>query len=311
MKDTILVTGITGFLGSHIGKMLCENDYKVFATRRQKSILKNCCDYEDKISWINVDEDDWKDRAIAVAPATIVHAAWTGVAATERDDWELQTKNLSFLQDLLDIAQRSNSHKIIGLGSQAEYGRADKIISESGPLRPSNAYGALKIVASEMIKGFAHLHQVSWYWCRVFSVFGENEGADWLLPSVIQNMLAKKKGMDFSPGDQEYAYLYVKDFAEAIEKVITSTEAPSGCYNISGIQPLALKDIITLIRNSINQDFQLNFGALPYRDNQSTLVAGDMTLYNKTFGTLPTTPLEQSIQNTIEFYTSNLPNEGI
>lgn len=304
MKEVILITGITGFLGCHLGKLLCENNYQVIATRRSNSSLKNCTEFQEQIKWIYIDDDNWKDIITGYQPAIIIHAAWIGVAAAERDDWELQTKNLSFLQDLLFIARQSGTQKIIGLGSQAEYGFIDTIVVESHPLKPTTAYGAVKIISAQLLKDFCVKHTIQWYWLRVFSVFGEKESTKWLLPNVIKTIAAKQvKKMSFSPGDQQYAYLYIKDFANAIKNIVINKGNNSGIYNVSSSRPLPLKHIISFIKDIIDPAFVLEFGALPYRQNQSMLIAGDVTLFNKVFGSVAQTSLEESINNTINFYT--------
>lgn len=307
-----MITGVTGFLGCHIGKLLIENNYQVIATRRNRSILKNCVEFQEQITWVNINEDNWKDKIIAQKPQIIIHAAWTGVTAIERDNWELQSKNLFFLQDLLYIAQQSKTQKVIGLGSHAEYGFIDKIVSETYPLNPTNAYGVCKIINSQLLKYYCIMHNIQWYWFRIFSIFGEKESAEWLFPNVIQNIVAKNSNkMAFTPGEQQYAYLYINDFANAIKSVIINQDNTSGYYNISALKPLQLKVIITLIRDLIDQNFSLEFGALPYRQNQSMLIAGDMTHFNEVFGSLQTTPLEESINNVINYYTRKIFNESI
>ncbi|MDQ6843715.1 MAG: NAD-dependent epimerase/dehydratase family protein [Bacteroidota bacterium] len=312
MKEVILITGATGFLGCHLSELLTEHNYKIIATKRAKSNLKNCIEFQDKITWINIDEDEWKDKLIGWQPKIIIHAAWIGVSATERSDWELQSKNLLFLQDLLFIARKSKTKKLIAFGSQAEYGSIDNIVTEFYPLNPTSAYGVFKILSSQLLKYHCEIHKIEWYWFRLFSVFGEKEGAEWLIPNVIQTILARdKKSMAFSPGEQQYAYLYVRDFVNAIMKAIVNKENKRGCYNLSAVQPLPLKLIITLIRDKIDPAFKLEFGALPYRHNQSMLIAGDMTLFNESFGSIEITPFEESINNTINFYASKLLNESI
>ena len=312
MEEVILITGITGFLGCHLGKLLVENNYQVIATRRKESSLKNCVEYQEQIEWINIDEDNWKERIIALQPTTILHVAWMGVSAIQREDWEKQTKNLFFLQDLLFIAKKSNTRKIVGLGSQAEYGLIDSVVSESHSLKPTTAYGAVKVVSCQLLKNFCVQNNIKWYWLRVFSVFGEKESLGSLIPDVIQNIAAKKvKMMAFSPGEQEYAYLYVKDFVKGIRKVIVNQNNSCGIYNISANRPTSIKMITTLIRDIIDPDFILEFGSLPYRQNQSRLIAGDVTLFNKVFGSLEETTFEEGINNTIKYYASESFNESI
>ena len=312
MKEVVLITGVTGFLGSHLGKFLQEQNYFVIGTRRDASNLKNCIEFNDRITWLNIDEDLWKEKAIGWKPKIIINAAWSGVKALERDDWGLQAKNLNFLQDLLYIAENSNTQKFIGIGSQAEYGFTDRIIKESHPLSPTNAYGALKIVASKLIKYYCELHSMPWYWLRIFSVFGEKEDEKWLLPSVIKKLSSKEnRKMEFSPGEQQYAYLYIKDLVDAIIRVVVMQGNRSGVYNISGTHPLPLKMLLTLIRDKMNPGFELEFGSLPYRKNQSMVIAGDMSLFNQVFGSFQTTNLEEGLNRIIEYYTSKALNESI
>jgi nucleoside-diphosphate-sugar epimerase len=306
LNNVVLITGVTGFLGCHIGELLCNNNYKVIATRRSSSNLKNCLEFQEKITWVNIDDSNWKEQIISCHPTIIVHAAWIGVTAAERDDWEQQSRNILFLQDLLQIAKESNTNKFIGLGSQAEYGFIDVIVAESHPLKPNTAYGAVKIICNQLIKNFCTKHLIQWYWLRVFSVFGEKEASNWLIPSVIRAVLAKQENkMALSPGDQQYAYLYTKDFATAILRVIKSANNNSGIYNISSTRPSRLKNILTLIRDKIDPGFKLDFGALPYRPNQSMLIAGDSSLFNAVFGSTDTTVFEEAINNTIRFYEKN------
>lgn len=312
MKSTILITGITGFLGCHIGKLLSEDGYKIIATKRKLSNLNNCLEFKETIIWIDIDEANWKENIISQQPQIIIHAAWIGVEANERTNWNLQVQNIFFLQEILEIANLSRTRRIIGLGSQAEYGYIDTIVTENHPLEPTTAYGAVKIVVSQLLKNFSIQQSIEWYWLRVFSVFGEKESTKWLLPNVITTIAESSyNSMDFSLGKQRYAYLYVKDFSNAVKKIVENNQDNSGIYNISALIPVTIESVITTIKNSIRPEFVLNFGALPYRPNQSMLIAGNTTEYNQIFGEIDTTPLEQAIKSTIQFYTTTLHHESI
>ncbi len=307
MKRTVLITGATGFLGSHITELLCQGNFQVIAIKRCNSNLKNCKGFQEKVIWINSDERGWQEKAISYQPQIIVHTAWIGVLASERDDWEKQTENITLLNCLLNIAQLSNTKKVIALGSQAEYGNIDSVVLESHPLKPTSAYGAVKIVSSQLLKFFCSTHQIQWYWLRVFSIFGEREGIKWLLPSLIQTIASKKENtMAFTPCKQQFAYLYVRDFAEAVKTIIHHPIDNSGIYNICSDTLQELKAIITSIRDALMPDFHLDFGALPYRENQSMLIAGDTSLYKSVFGDICKTSFQDGIDNIIQFYTKSL-----
>lgn len=305
MQQTVLITGATGFLGCHIAEYLCNKNFHVIATKRMNSNLKNCLGFIDNICWVDIDQKNWKDELIAHKPQIIIHAAWIGVEASERYNWDLQSENLFFLNDLLVIAFKSKTKKIIGLGSQGEYGYINTRVSELHPLNPTSAYGALKIIASQVIKNFCVQNSIEWYWLRIFSVFGEKESDKWLIPSVIKNIYGRLVNeMEFSDCDQQYAYLYINDFISAVEKVIITREDKSGIFNISSIRAEKLKNIITYLRDSLNPSFILKFGALPYRPNQSMLVHGNSSKFIKMFDHFESTLLWNGLNNVITFYTA-------
>jgi nucleoside-diphosphate-sugar epimerase len=287
--------------------MLCNSDYRIIALKRKKSSLVNCENFIDKIIWVDTSEDDWKALVVSYHPQIIVHAAWIGVEASERNDWQKQSENLFFLNDLFEIALKSRTRKIIGLGSQAEYGYIDETVTELHPLEPTTAYGSVKIIISQLIKKFSEENAIEWYWLRVFSVYGEKESIKWLIPSVINKISTGiVDAMDFSGCEQRYAYLYVKDFAKAIKNIVVAEKNTCGVYNICSYRNEELRTIITYIKNNLKPSFGLNFGALPYRPNQSMLLAGDSTNLIKNFGEFEETSLEDGLNKVIHFYTSKI-----
>lgn len=297
----ILLTGATGFLGSHIAENLLAHNFELILTKREDSSLNNCQSFFNNVKWINTDSDLWVDEVIKFKPDVIVHAAWNGVSSTNRDDWESQLTNIDFMYQLMKIAKECNVLKFISLGSQAEYGQFDGKITEDYPLNPTSSYGAIKLAVSELLKAFCTEHQINWYWLRVFSVFGERENERWLIPSVIKKMLSGSNEMDFTLGEQKYAYLYVADFAESISNVVIK-DAHSGIYNLSSDNPLSLKELLKIVRDNINPNFDLRFGVIPYRLNQSMHIEGDSTKFNRAFGQIDSSDFKLKLGRVINSY---------
>ncbi|MCY6294831.1 NAD(P)-dependent oxidoreductase [Bacteroides fragilis] len=164
----ILLTGATGFLGSHIAEALLANDVNLMITKRSMSSLNNCTSFIDHVQVINSDNPIWISQACSFSPDIIIHSAWTGVLSGNRDDWPVQLSNIDFMNSLLYIAEKSNVSKFIALGSQAEYGDFDGIVSENAGLFPVNSYGYVKSMVSRMVGSFCDLRGIDWYWLRVF-----------------------------------------------------------------------------------------------------------------------------------------------
>jgi len=301
--DKVLITGITGFLGSHIAKALVQNGTQVIGLKRVTSDTWRCKDFLNQIDWVDIDQQgNWKDTIINKQPQFVVHCAWIGVEAKDRNNWGEQIKNIYFLNDLIEIVNAIKLSKFVFIGSQSEYGEISGKISEQEPPHALNAYSGIKLACLEMMKAFCESNQINWIWLRLFSVFGENESSNWLIPQVINRMLNDNE-MDFTACDQKYAYLYVDDFAKVIMRIL-SHNISSGIYNISSNEARPLRLIIEQIRDIVNPDFKLNFGALPYRENQSMHLEGDISKLTQQIGELEFTDFNTAIQKTVKPYMS-------
>lgn len=296
----ILLTGATGFLGSHLAEALIEKGHELILTRRVNSSLWRCNSFENKVIWVNTDSDPWIADVCTFCPEIIINSAWNGVSAANREDWNTQVENIIFQQQLLDIAKQVNSKKIIGIGSQAEYGEFNGCIDENFPTNPTTAYGAIKLASSIILRAFCEQNNIEWHWFRLFSCFGERESENWLIPATIKNMLSKDC-MDLTMGEQQYSYLYIKDVANVLVSSVES-HAENGIYNIASDKQKSLKYILNLIKDNLNPTFNLNFGALPYRKGQSMINASYNEKANNAFGKINSTHFNEKLIQTIEYY---------
>lgn len=306
----ILITGATGFLGSHIAEELINQGFKVVALKRSTSNIWRCASFNEKIQWINCDNFiDAEPEIIKCNPEILIHAAWNGVSASTRDNWVEQEKNLFFFVSLLEIAKKAGVNKIIALGSQAEYGTLEGVVNEDSQCNPNNAYGATKLCTSALLKAFAEQNKIEWYWIRLFSVFGTREEKNWLIPAAINNLL-KKKEMALTPCEQKYDYLFTKDFTAGILSVVNNHDNISGIYNMSSGKSIALKDILFFIENKLSPKHKLlQIGILDYRPNQVMHMQGNSDHFFQSFNFRPTYSINEGLEETINYYINQQHNE--
>jgi len=307
---TVLLTGASGFLGSHIAEELINHEFKVVALKRSESNMWRCAEFKDLIRWIECDNlSDAEKEILDCKPEVLVHAAWSGVMAYERDNWKEQEKNIKFIIELLGIVKRTKISRVIALGSQAEYGHFEGSLSEDYPCNPVSSYGAAKVCASVILKVFAEQMKIDWYWIRLFSIFGSRENSTWLIPSVIRNLALKKK-MDLTSCEQRYDYLYTKDFASGILKVIESNNVSSGIYNFSSGESIKILDIISILESIVSPNQKLlKIGALPYRSGQVMHMQGNSDRFFKAFNFRPSYNISEGLYETIDYYLKNNDNE--
>ena len=293
----VFITGATGFIGSYLLRELLSQGHELLCLKRPTSDLSRLSDLQ--VHWINT-SDDWQTAFKSFRPEAVFNLAWDGVSASDRVIWQKQVQNISFQQNLLDISAECGVKKFIGIGSQSEYGDFEGVIDETFPVNPKTAYAAAKIACLDILKPFCEIHEIEWYWFRLFPLFGLGESDRWLIPSLIKAMCTQES-MDLTKGEQRLPYLYVGECAKAIASPL-NVQGKSGIYNVCADNPQPLKTLVTKIKDQINPRFQLNFGALDYRFGQSMLMGSKTDKLAANLYTLDTTSFEARLQETIQYY---------
>lgn len=290
----IFVTGATGFIGSHLARALVSAGYEVAALRREKSNLSRCADYAGKIDWINGDSARWQEAVVAFKPEIIIHAAWAGVTAAERADWRLQATNLNLFSDLLLVASAAGTARFVALGSQAEYGPINGRVDETYPCLPDTAYGAAKQAALALLQGFSRQRELSYVWLRLFSLYGPDEGGQWLISMLVRE-LKQGRSPQLSGCEQRYDYLHVQDLSAAVLAVLRRP-AISGVFNLGSNEARPLKELVLLIKEYTGCRAEPGFGVLPYRPGQSMHVEGDSSRFYQAFSFQPQISIQEGLR---------------
>jgi len=294
----ILLTGSTGFLGYNIALALLKANNDILCLKRSSSVIPFTKDEASMMSWVNFDDLNYREIINSFHPQVLIHAAWMGVSARDRDSLDIQKSNVIMTEQMMKVYPYK---QIIMLGSQDEYGFINSVVSEAHPLNPISEYAKIKIECCRMLEQYAESHHIVWQWIRVFSIYGLKQGNNWIIPSTIQKCLHGDVSMDTTKGEQAYAYLYASDFADAILSMIDS-KSNSGIYNLSSANAIRLKDLFLTIKDLTKSDIYFNFGAVNYRQNQSMLIQGDITKFVRTFGAFEKVNMIEGLNKVIRSY---------
>jgi nucleoside-diphosphate-sugar epimerase len=257
----VLVTGATGFLGSHLVRCLLESGrYDVAAVVRPASRRLALEDTPVTI----VEGELVRAEALtagvsAFAPETLVHLAWAAAGPDERDRVE-QVGNVELTGAVVLLAHAVGARRVVGLGSQAEYGPSERRLREDDPTAPNSLYGAAKLAAGAVARRLgAHLG-VHVTWLRLFGAYGPGDDDRYLIPSVARALLAGRAPR-LTEGRQVVDYLYVTDATEAIRTVVDHEEI-DGIVNVASGRSHSVRSIAERIRDLVDPSLPLELGAL-------------------------------------------------
>lgn len=262
------ITGAGGFIGAVLVRQLIEEGIELAVLQREAEPGKRLLPLRHNLTFIQSAGQSVRDFADALrswSPDVVFHLGWAGVGSMHRNDAKMQMANVQFAVDLAELCTSSGVSHFIGAGSQAEYGPKNDEITEAECPRPTSLYGAAKLSAFVMTQRICEMAGVRHAWLRIFSTYGPNDNADWLIPSLIRQLLEGGRPK-LTPCEQTWDYLHVEDVAAAFIKVAES--GATGVFNLASGNEVALRRIVELIRDAVNPAAQLGFGELAYRPDQ-------------------------------------------
>lgn len=297
----VIVTGPTGAIGVALIHELITNNIKVYAVCREDSKRKHNIPTHPLVEIVDCDLSQLSHlrKKIPSSCDVFYHLGWAATIGTGRNDTSLQLRNIQYTLDAVDAAHALGCKRFIGAGSQAEYGRVEGKISASTPTFPENGYGIAKLCAGQMSRIRCEQLGIEHIWTRVLSIYGPYDGANTMISSTIQQLLAGEKPA-LTAGLQEWDYLYSKDAGLAFY-LLGKTGHSGKIYCIGSGRATELKNYIYILRDVIDPNLPLGLGEIPYSPLQVMHLEADISDLQQDTGFMPRYSFEKGIQETIEW----------
>jgi nucleoside-diphosphate-sugar epimerase len=293
----IVVTGAGGFLGAAVCAAALAAGHDVVATARRAdperlrslagAITQAILDVSDGAAVEQLFQD--------VRPDVVIHAAWAGLTRAERDGPD-QLAQLQFWIHLMQAAARAGVRKMVGIGSQAEYGATVGRTGEDALPQPNSMYGAAKLSAGVIGARLAADAGMDFAWLRLFAVYGPGDNPNWLIPSMLA-ALARGEQPRMTPGTQRVDYLYIDDAAAAVLAVATGARAV-GTFNLASGTAVTVRAIVERLCDLVRPETALTFGEVPFAPGQPMHIEGAIDRLTAATGWTPATSLDAGLART-------------
>ncbi|MFN0118600.1 MAG: NAD-dependent epimerase/dehydratase family protein [Elusimicrobiota bacterium] len=296
----ILVTGGTGFIGSHLVQKLLDmgNDVVVVShgTRKLPSSSRL-----EVLTFDLRNQDDcvknlrgFKFHKIFNLSGYIDHTPFL------KGGDQVLSQHFQAVQNIVKSCDRSELKSFVQIGSSDEYGNAIAPQKELDRELPISPYSVGKVAASHFLQ---MLHRTEAYPAvvvRLFLVYGPGQDQKRFLPQIIKGCLANSS-FPSSEGKQLRDFCYIDDIVNGL---ITSsdTEAAKGeILNLASGIAISIREVV---ENVMRQTHGGNpqWGKIPYRSGENMGLYADISKVKRILNWVPSISLDEGIKKTIEFY---------
>lgn len=293
----VLLTGGSGFLGRHLCARLRAAGCRLHAvghSRTPEAAEKN------GVTWHSADLRD-PDAAVrlvrAVEPTHLLHGAWIATPgvfwyAPENTDW------LYAGAAMLGAFGEIGGKRFVGVGSCTEYDwHCDRFVEDETPIRPATLYGKAKAAMWTTTQTYAVRYGFAAAWGRVFFPFGPGEAAQRLVPTLIENLQARRQ-VPLTEGTQERDFIFAPDAADLLVRLLDSDA--EGVFNIGTGRATSVRRMAAYVGRRMGGEDLLHFGARATVIEEPPWVVADMAKVTATFGRQAPTTVEEGLDAVLD-----------
>lgn len=267
MKKTILLTGATGFLGSHLLKRLF-NKYNLIILKRSFSDTWRIADYLDKVKFYDIDKVSidipFRENKIDYIIHTAVNYGRDGGKISD-----VLNDNLMFSIKLLESAIFFNTDTFLN---------TDTLLYSY-----LNYYTLSKKHFRDYLKFFSN--EIKVINLKLEHIYGPYDSSKKFVLWLISNLINNVEELNFTKGEQVRDFIYIEDVVNAYDIVlekISSINKGFKEFDVGTGNFIKIKDFVIMVRDIIRGAFnidirtRLNFGSIPYRENEFFNIKEDL-----------------------------------
>ena len=257
-NQRILITGATGFIGSHLTELCTEKGYKVVAFDRynpnnnwgwlEQSESKN----DVKVILGDIRDYDSVSKAMKGCDVVFHLAALIGIPYSYSSPLAYIRTNMEGTYNVLEAAKNLNLEQVLITSTSETYGTAQySPIDENHPLVGQSPYSATKIAADQLAISYYRSFNLPIKIVRPFNTYGPRQSARAIIPTVISQILNGAKKIRVGNLLPTRDLTYVRDTVSGFIEIYHSDELYGEVTNIGMNKEISIGDLIHMISSTM------------------------------------------------------------
>jgi UDP-glucose 4-epimerase len=290
--ERVVITGASGFLGSHLCRRLIQCGATIDAISRSPRNSNS-----DSLRWWRGDVADGTtalNLLRQLKPDVIFHLSGLAKATPERE-LVLPTMHTLLVSsvNMLMAAAEIGCRRIFFAASLTEP------ISGS-EITPGSPYAAAKWASGAYARMFYKLYGLPVVMLRPFMTYGPAQADGKLIPHVILSLL-QRRSPNISSGEQQIDWIYIDDVIDGFVAAAEAQDIDGETIDLGSGALVSVRAVVNQLVDVMGSDVKPLFGALADRPCEPVRVA-DIGYARKKLGWTPQTPLQTGLAQTIEWY---------
>src|SRR2546421_2035069 len=319
IRMRILITGITGFVGSHLAEYALERGAEVIGSVRWRSKTEHIEGLRDRVTLVESDLRDLLSVRTVLEqarPDYIIHlAAQSFVAASWQTPVETFYTNVVSQMHLFEgMRQLGSAARFLVIGSSEEYGLAepDELpIRETNPLRPLSPYAVSKVTQDLMGFQYFKSYGLDIVRARAFNHDGPRRGADFATSSFAKQIAAIELGLQkpvVEVGDLKPSrdFSDVSDIVRGYWDLLERGTAGGGYKPRAGVDWSIERVLSFLLSQSTARGLEIRPDPQRFRPSDVPVLRGSFEKIERAVGWRPRIPLEQTLGDLLEYWRRRL-----
>ena len=316
-----LITGITGFVGSHLAELLLKEKCEIHGIKRYRSSLENVAHLQNDIHWWECDLTDAtavQDMVKKINPDEIYHLAaqsyvppsWTNPHAT------LITNIIGTLNIFEAVRNLKKNPRILNCSSAEVYGVVQPEecpIKETNPLRPVNIYSLSKIGQDLLANVYHASYGLDVITTRAFTHTGPRRNEVFALSSFAKQIAEIELGLTepvvcVGNLDSVRTITDVRDMVKAYRMALQYCDGGEA-YNIGSDQTYSIRNALNLMLKFTKKEVTIKVDQSRLRPAETPLQIPDSSKFVKKTGWKPEIPVEKTMKDLLAYWKEKLSNE--
>ncbi|HEY2814888.1 MAG TPA: GDP-mannose 4,6-dehydratase [Acidimicrobiales bacterium] len=313
--SSVLVTGASGFIGSHLTRRLVDEGAEVHAVTSTVSAVypQRLVGLRDSIT---LHEANLMDRSAvdsvvkAARPRIVFHlGAYTHVGKSWSRVDECIQANVQGTVNLLHALEPLGYDRFVNTGTSEIYGDIEAPFREGAKVNPVSPYSVSKAAAESYCRMFHQSYGWPIVMLRPFNAFGPAQTPDRVIPEIIVRALRGQQ-LRMTSGRQTREFNFVEDLASGFVDAANAPDVEGEIINLGCGEEVSMRELATTILDLLGNPIEAEFGALEHRPTEIWRMFCDSTKARTMLGWKPAHTLREGLDKTIAWYRHEIGPAG-